>query len=241
MNEQTLREQLAATYRIFAGLGLDDLTYTHLSARLPGTDKFFIYPLGLLFEEVTASSLLKVSLEGKVLSGSEAQYNRTGYVIHGTIYRSRPEINAIFHLHTEAGIAVSSLKEGLLPLSQFAMHFFKRHAYYDYDSLALDFNRQGINMVAALGAHKALFLRNHGTLTCGETIQEAFFYAFYLERACRTQCAALSCGKELIIPDPVICEQAARDMRNFEVDLGWRDWQALRRKLEREQGYEYQS
>lgn len=241
MTETLLRQQLAAAYRIFARLGLDDLTYTHLSARLPGATAYFIYPLGLLFEEVTASSLLKVSLNGEILAGSEAQYNRTGYVIHGTIYQHRPDVNAVFHLHSEAGIAVSALKAGLLPLSQFALHFYNRHAYHAYDALAIDFQRHGQQMVNDLGQHKAMFLRNHGTLTCGQTIQEAFFYAYYLERACRTQCATLSCQQQMVMPPAAVCEQAAQDMRNFERDLGQRDWLALLRKLEREQGFQYKN
>lgn len=241
MSETLLRQQLAATYRILASLGLDDLTYTHLSARIPGANTFFIYPLGLLFEEVTASSLLKVTLNGEVLEGSEAQYNRTGYVIHGTIYQQRPDINAIFHLHTEAGVAVSALECGLLPLSQFALHFYNRHSYHAYDALALEFARHGQGIVHDLGLHKAMFLRNHGTLTAGATIQEAFFYANYLERACRVQCTALSCHQKIVIPAPEVCEQAAQDMRNFEPDLGQRDWLALLRKLERQQGLDYKA
>lgn len=203
-------------------------------------DAYFIYPLGLMFEEVTASSLLKVSLDGEVLAGEEAQYNRTGYVIHGSLYKYRSDVNAIFHLHTVAGIAVSALKEGLLPLSQFSYHFYNRHAYHDYDALALDTGRHGHRLANDLAHHKALLLRNHGTLTCGETIQEAFFYAYYLEQACRTQCAALSCGQEVVLPNAIVCEQAARDMRNFEKDLGQRDWQAMLRRLERNQGLAYQ-
>src|SRR5690606_23145697 len=123
--------------QICAALKLDDLTYTHLSARPAGADYFFIYPFGLLFEETTASSLLKVDLNGKVLEGEEYQYNQTGYVIHGSIYRHRSDINAIFHLHTHAGVAVSAMKDGLLPATQWALHFYNGIAYHDYDSLAL--------------------------------------------------------------------------------------------------------
>lgn len=233
MTELELRQQLAATYRMFAQLGMDDLTYTHLSARLPGGQHYFIYPLGLMFGEVTASSLLKITLDGQVLEGHEDQYNQTGYIIHSSIYKHRPDVNAIFHLHTTAGVAVSALKAGLLPTSQFSFHFYNRHSYYDYDSLALDAKRQGQQLAQALGdKHKALILRNHGTLCCGTTIQEAFFYSYYLEQACRVQCAALRTGLELVTPSPEVCEQAAQDMRNFEADLGQRDWQALLRQLE---------
>lgn len=231
--ERHVRTQLAAAYRIFAQMQMDDLTYTHLSARLPGADTYFIYPFGQLFEEVTASSLLKVSLEGEVLEGQESQYNQTGYVIHGNIYKKRPDINAVFHLHTIAGVAVSAMKCGLLPLSQFSFHFYNRLAYHAYDSLTLEDLRQGENLVRDLGLKKALILRNHGTLTCGETIQEAFLYMYFLEKACQVQCAALSSGQKLIIPPAEVCEQAAQDVREFEPDFGQRDWTALLRKLDR--------
>jgi len=232
-DEKNVRIQLAAAYRIFADLGMDDLTYTHLSARLPGSDTYFIYPFGLLFEEVTASNLLKVSLNGEVLEGTESQYNQTGYIIHGSIYKNRPDVNAVFHLHTTSGIAVSAMDCGLLPLSQFSFHFYDQIAYHSYDSLALENTRQGENLAHDLGLKKAMMLCNHGTLTCGATIHEAFLYMHFLEQACKVQCAALSAGQKVIIPPHNICEQASRDMRNFEPNFGIRDWTALIRKLDR--------
>ncbi len=231
--EKQTRIELAAAYRILAEKQMDDLTYTHLSARLPGSDFYFIYPFGLLFEEVTASSLLKVSLDGDILEGSESQYNQTGYVIHGSIYKSRPDINAVFHLHTTAGVSVAAMECGLLPLSQFSFHFYNRLSYHSYDSLALNYLRQGMNLADDLGQKKAMILRNHGTLTCGETVQEAFLYAHFLEQACKVQCAALSGGQKVLIPSHEVCEKAARDLREFEPDFGIRDWTALLRKLER--------
>lgn len=232
-NEKNVRIQLAAAYRILADLKMDDLTYTHLSARLPGSDAYFIYPFGLLFEEVTASNLLKVSLEGEVLEGSESQYNQTGYVIHGSIYEARPEINAIFHLHTTAGIAVSAMECGLLPLSQFSLHFYNQMAYHTYDSLALENQRQGGNLAYDLGQKKAMLLRNHGTLTCGETIHEAYLYMHFLEQACRVQCAALAGPQQVILPPHKVCQQTTQDLRDFEPDFGIRDWTALLRRLDR--------
>ena len=232
-NERNVRVQLAAAYRILAMLKMDDLTYTHISVRLPGADCYFIYPFGLLFEEVTASCLLKVSLDGDVLEGSESQYNQTGYVIHGNIYKNRSDVNAIFHFHTTAGVAVSAMNCGLLPLSQFSFHFYNRIAYHTYDSLALESQRQGLNLVQDLGLKKAMILRNHGTLTCGATIHEAFLYAYFLEQACKVQCAALAGGQKLIISPKKTCEQAAQDLRDFEPDFGIRDWTALLRKLDR--------
>lgn len=231
--EKNLRIQLAAAYHLLAEQKMDDLTYTHLSARLPGAQSYFIYPFGLLFEEVTASSLLKVSLEGEILEGKEDQYNQTGYVIHGSIYKNRPEINAVFHLHTVAGIAVSAMECGLLPLSQFAFHFYNQIAYHSYDSLALDCRRQGENLAYDLGQKKAMFLCNHGTLTCGETIHEAYLYMHFLEQACRVQCATLAANQKVIFPSHNICEKAAHDVRHFEKNFGLRDWNALLRKLDR--------
>lgn len=231
--QQYVRTQLAAAYRILAMMKMDDLTYTHLSARLPGTDEYFIYPFGLLFEEVTASGLLKVSLDGQVLEGEESEYNQTGYVIHGSIYKNRADVNAIFHMHTTAGVAISAMDCGLLALSQFSFHFYNRLAYHSYDSLALDNQRQGADLVKDLGQKKAMILQNHGTLTCGATVHEAFLYAYFLEQACKVQCAALAGGQKAVIPPQKVCEQAAQDVRNFEPDFGIRDWTALIRKLER--------
>lgn len=232
--ELILKQKLAACYRFCAMMGWDDLTYTHISARSPGSDAYYIYPFGELFEEVTASSLLKVSLDGEIIEGQEFQYNKTGYVIHGAIYKARPEINAVIHLHTRAGVAVSAMKCGLLPISQFSYHFFNRIGYHPYDALALEDDRQGGALGRDLGEHKALMLQNHGTLTCGETIEEAFLYMNFLEKSCQVQCAAMAAGIDnLHMPSPSVCEQAFHDMRNFEPDFGKRDWQALIRKLER--------
>lgn len=231
LSESTLREELGLAYQILSDLNMDDLTYTHLSARIPGADTFYIYPFGLLFSEVTPENLLTVNVAGEVLQGSELQYNQTGYNIHSAIYRARPDINAIFHLHTPATVAVSCMECGLLPLSQFAFHFYRRLSYHHYDSLVLDGARQGSQLVQDLGENKVLLLRNHGSLTCGTTIHEAFFYMYYLEQACKVQLAALATGKPLVFPSPEVCERAAVDMRNFEPNLGFRDWQALKRRL----------
>lgn len=232
MKKEMVRQNLALAYQILAYLKMDDLTYTHLSARVPGETQFYIYPFGHLFSEVTADNLLTVDLEGKVLEGTESQYNQTGYVIHSNIYRARSDINAIFHLHTPMGVAVSAMKCGLLPISQFSFHFYNRLAYHAYDALALDNDRHGMQLVKDLGMHKAMLLQNHGTLTCGATLHEAFFYVYYLEQACRVQCTALSSGQDLISPPFEVCEQAAQDMRAFEPDLGYRDWQALKRLIQ---------
>ncbi len=229
--EIEIRRNLAAAYQIFALSKMDDLTYTHLSARAPDGQSFYIYPFGLLYEEVTASTLLRVTLDGSVLEGSEDQYNRTGYIIHGHIYAGRPDIHAIFHFHTPAGVAVSAHPQGLLPLSQWALHFYNRIAYHDYDSLALG-DDQGKSLLDDLGNFKTMLMRYHGSLTCGTTLQEAFFYAHHLAQACRAQCLML--GQNIKIPEisPEICQKTVNDLLSFEKNLGERDWNAMLRKLE---------
>ncbi|MEN8236947.1 MAG: class II aldolase/adducin family protein [Pseudomonadota bacterium] len=229
--EDVVRQELANAYQILARLGYDDLTYTHLSARVPGSQSFFMHPLGLLFEEVEPDNLLQMNLTGEVLHGTQAQYNQTGYIMHSALYQNRLDINAIFHLHTTAGVSVSAMQCGLLPLSQFALHFFNRMSYSDYDALVLDPKRHGEKLVRDLGQNKAMLLRNHGTLTLGSTIQEAFFYTNFLEKACQVQCQVLGSGESYMVPADDVCEQARGDMQNFETDLGVRDWAALVRKF----------
>ncbi len=233
MNDLDIRTHLAAAFQLIAHFGYDDLTFTHLSARCADGKSFFIQPFGQLFFEVTASSLLKVDFEGQILEGIEEHYNPTGYVLHTAIYQARPDINAVFHLHTEAGIAVSTLVEGLLPISQWALHFYDQVSYHTYDSLTLTHQQHEDPLVKSLGKNNVMFLRNHGTLLCGRTIHEAFIYQHHLERACRTQIQALSTGRKLIMPDEAICKKTVHDLLSFEKDIGQRDWQALLRLLEK--------
>ncbi len=224
---------LSYAYRILAHLGLDDHTYTHLSMRAEDPTLFYIYPFGQRFEEVTAEALLTVSQRGDIVEGKEAHVNRTGYVIHGSIYQARPDIQAIFHIHTPATVAVSSLKEGLLPLSQWALHFYGKVAYHDYDSLALEGVTQGRQLAYDLAGHSVLLLRHHGAITCGRTIQEALFYTYHLEKACHTQCLMLAMNREILIPPSVVCERAVGDLLGFEKDLGARDWSAWLRVIDK--------
>jgi len=231
MIDKPIKENLALAYRILAYLKMDDLTYTHLSARSSDGNSFYIYPFGMLFAEITASSLLEVDFNGTVLHGKEYQYNKTGYIIHSLIYKGRSDINSIFHLHTIPGVAVSAMKQGLLPISQFALHFYNNIKYHDYNSLTLQ-EEAGKNIVSDLEDKYVMFLRNHGTLTCGKTIHEAMFYTNHLEKACRVQIASLTVGLEnLIIPDNATCKQSNDDLLNFEKDLGLRDWLALKRNI----------
>ena len=228
-----IKKNLSYAYRILGKLGMDDHTYTHLSARPEGADYFYIYPFGCRFDEVTEDILLKVSLDGEILEGDEYQYNKTGYIIHGSIYRARPDLNAVFHLHTVPTVAVSAMKEGLMPISQWALHFYDQIAYHDYNSLALDNDEHGNMLINDLADKKVMLLRNHGYIASGATIHEAMFYCHHMEYACKTQIAALSAGVELVKPSHDICKKANSDILGFEQDLGIRDWQAWVRWVEK--------
>src|SRR6187397_1274475 len=173
--EWETRVDLAACYRLAAHFRMTDLIYTHISARVPGPEHhFLINAFGLLWDEISASTLVKVTLEGEIVDDPTGNgINRAGYVIHSAVHRARPEIHCVMHTHTSAGIAVSAQEDGLLPLSQHAMRFTGCIAYHDYEGLALELDEQK-RLVADLGTHKALILRNHGLLTCGESIGEAF-------------------------------------------------------------------
>lgn len=226
-----IKTNLSYAYRIIAKLGLDDHTYTHLSARPAGADYYFIYPFGMMFEEVTPEHLMKIDFAGNIIEGKEYQYNKTGYILHGNIYKARSDLNAIFHLHTNASVAVSALQEGLLPISQWALHFHDRVSYHSYDSLALDNSKHGERLVDDLGLNKVIFLQNHGFITSGQTIHEAMFYCYHLEQACKTQIMILSTNRDFITPPESVCKQTVADIISFERDLGSRDWQAWVRKL----------
>jgi ribulose-5-phosphate 4-epimerase/fuculose-1-phosphate aldolase len=231
MNDM-LKNDLAMAYKILGHLRWDDHTYTHLSVRSAEGDSFYIYPFGFLFHEVEPENLLKVSLKGKVLEGVEYAYNETAYIIHGPVYKERPDINAIFHIHTPEIAAVSTCEKGLLPLSQWALHFYNKIAYHNYNSLNLQ-DEQSKQIVKDLEKKYVMLLRSHGSVTCGKTIQEAMFYTYHLQKACQTQCLALSMNQNLIIPPESVCEQAVEDLLKFEENLGMRDWQAWLRLIEK--------
>jgi len=233
LDNLTVRKDLALAYAILAYLNLDDHTYTHLSARSAEGDAYYIYPFGLRFDEVRHDNLLKVKLDGEIVEGSEYQYNKTGYVIHGTIYRARPDINSIFHIHTPEVVAVSCNKYGLKPYSQWALHFYQKIVYHEYNSLALN-KTDGEDLVKDLADRYVMLLRSHGSITCGKTIKEAMFYTYHLQMACKTQCYLSQINEEeLIVPDVKTCEKSVRDLLTFENDLGDRDWNAWTRLIER--------
>ena len=193
--EWEARLQLAAVYRAFARMGYDDLIYTHISARIPGPDRhFLINPFGLMYSEVTASNLVKIDLEGNKVDPDETyEINFAGYIIHSAIHEFAEDAHCVIHLHTDHGVAVACQKGGLLPLSQFNLFLYGGVGYHDYEGLALDADEKS-RLVADLGDHRMMILRNHGTLTVGETIGEAFFHMYNLERACKIQILAQAGG-----------------------------------------------
>jgi len=194
-SEHRVREELAACYRIVARYGLSDLIYNHITARVPGPDEhLLINPFGMLYEEVTASRLIKIDLAGDVITpSSEAGYgvNLAGYVIHSAVHEARPDVSCVIHTHTRAGCAVAAMEEGLLPLSQTALRFHGRIGYHDFEGPATDAAEKE-RLVANLGSHDALILRHHGLLTCGRTIGEAFHLMQRLDAACRIQVDAMA-------------------------------------------------
>ena len=212
---------------------MDDLTYTHISHK-SDEDHFYISPFGLLYEEVNENNLVKLGLNGKISEDSDYKiFNPTGLLVHSAIYKARPDINAVIHLHTNSTIAISSMKSGLLPLSQHALHFYNLISYHDYDSMLLDEKTQAKKIAEDLAQNNVMFLRNHGFITCGKTIQEALFYAYHLERASIIQTMILQSNNDYILPSQEICQKACDDLLSFEKGLGRRDWEAWVRKIDR--------
>jgi ribulose-5-phosphate 4-epimerase/fuculose-1-phosphate aldolase len=232
--EWQLRVDLAACYRIIAMHGWDDLVFTHISARVPGPDEhFLINPYGMLFEEITASSLVKVDLAGEKVLSSPDPINPAGFVIHSAIHEARHDVGCVLHTHSKAGVAVSVQANGLLPISQVSLFPYATLAYHAYEGVALN-EEEKPRLVADLGDKHALILRNHGLLTTGVTIADAFLMMYVLETACQTQLLAQSGGSELIqVPQAIVdgiqaqAEQVTRGLGGALV------WPALLRKLDR--------
>jgi ribulose-5-phosphate 4-epimerase/fuculose-1-phosphate aldolase len=211
--ELQARRDLAAAYRLAAHFRMTDLIYTHITARVPGEEgRFLINPYGYRWEEITASSLVKIDVDGNKVDDSPARVNPAGFVIHSAVHRNRHDAAFVMHTHTRAGVAVSCMREGLLPLNQIALQFHGRIGHHDFEGIALDLDERD-RIVADLGTHPALILRNHGLLTVGRTAAEMFSNMFYLERACEIQVAALSMGRDL---QPVEPEVAARVTSQYD-------------------------
>jgi ribulose-5-phosphate 4-epimerase/fuculose-1-phosphate aldolase len=233
--EWQARVELAACYRLMAHHGWVHATANHISAKVPGEDgNFLINPYGLLFDEITASSLVKIDSQGEVLSKTPFGINRAGYVIHSAVYDHRPDVTSVIHTHTVTGMAVSAMEEGLQPLFQTGMRFYKRVGYHDYEGPAEDLDERK-RMAANLGPHMALILRNHGLLTIGRSVGEAFGVMYSLEKACLAQLLAQSSGAKLITPSAALCESTAggRDARsNRPNDRQWQAWMRLADRLD---------
>ncbi|MDB5662470.1 MAG: class aldolase/adducin family protein [Sphingomonas bacterium] len=192
--EWALRVDLAAAYRLVAHFGWDDLIFTHLSARVRGPEHHFLLnPMNLMFEEITASSLVKVDVEGKPVMDTPYVTNPAGFVIHSALHMNRPDAHAVMHLHTPHGQAVSAHIEGLLPLTQTAMAIRDDVAFHDFEGIAVDLQERE-RLVQDMGDKRSMLLRNHGTLTVGETVGEAFLRLYFFERACEAQVLALTAG-----------------------------------------------
>jgi len=232
--EWQVRVDLAAAYRLVAHYGWDDLIFTHLSARVPGPEHhFLINPYGMMFEEITASSLVKVNLQGAIVAPSPYFVNPAGFTIHSAVHAARADALCVIHLHTDYGIAVSAQKNGLLPISQQSLFALASLAYHDYEGLALNEDEK-VRLVADLGNKNNMILRNHGLLTVGQTAAEAFLSIYILERACRIQILAQSGGASLPAIGEPILEKVASQLGAVTVGQGAQlTWPGLLRKLER--------
>lgn len=229
--EWETRVDLAASYRLVAHYGWTHLISNHISARVPGTDdEFLINPYGLMYEEITASSLVKVDLKGAILNDTKYTINQAGYVIHSAVHAARHDVECVLHTHTEAGMGVSAQAAGLLPISMSSLRFYERIGYHDYEGITLDVEERD-RIVADLGTHMAMILRNHGLLTCGRTIGEAFVHMYHLEKACAAQLAALAGPGDIVIPPPEVCEKSAQ--QSGRGNHGNSSWPALVRQMDR--------
>lgn len=256
LEEWQTRIDLAACYRLMAFYGMTDLIYNHISARVPGEEgSYLINPYGMLYEEVTASNLVKIDVDGNTLLQPDHGYNVNvaGFYLHAPIHKARPDLHCIIHTHTRAGTAVSGLSEGLLPLSQTAMRFFGRVGYHDFEGPAIS-GEECDRVVHDLGRHEVLMLRNHGLLACGRTIPQAFNAIYLLENACRIQVDLLGCNRPLHYPSSAAIDNTVTCFAGNEITLlnqadtnptlnegarrisggyGSLEWAALLRKLDR--------
>jgi ribulose-5-phosphate 4-epimerase/fuculose-1-phosphate aldolase len=240
--EKIARRDLAAAYRLFAHFEMDDLLANHLTVRVPGpggSEAFLINPLGLLFDEVTASSLIKINTHGEVLQETPWAVNKAGFVIHSAIHEGCPHAKSVMHLHGQAGTAVSALKEGLLPLNQTAIAISASIAFHDYEGPATN-EEEKVRLQRDLGDKRLMMLRNHGTLSIGETVAEAFFRLHSLETACQVQVKTLSMGRPLYDADRDVIIKTQKTFGNDEKSLEFirsycRDlfWPAMLRRLDK--------
>ena len=233
--EWQVRVDLAAAYRLADLYGwTTTLIYNHISARVPGPDHHFLLnPFGLGWREVTASNLVKIDLDGNILDDTPYEINNAGYTIHSAIHGAREDAMCVIHTHTEAGMSVSALEEGLLYTNQDAMQFYGHTAYHDFEGIALDLSERE-RLVADLGDNSVMILRNHGLLTTGNTIQEAWVQMYFLEKVCQSQLSLLSAaaasGQQIRYPSPEICKHTAEQYE--KQGCGAREWPSLIRQLD---------
>jgi len=233
VEEWAVRVDLAAAYRLVAHFGWDDLIFTHLSARVPGTeDQFLINPYGLLFSEITASSLLKIDADGKLVEPSAYLANAAGFTIHSAVHSARDDAHCVMHLHTVAGVAVSAHEAGLLPINQTAMILNGEVAYHEYEGIAFNLDERP-RLVADLGEKSVMILRNHGTLALGSTVAGTFLAMYFLERACAMQVATLAGGAILHYPSEAAQETVRRQATATRGMVDRLAWDPLIRLLDR--------
>ncbi len=231
--EWEVRVELAACYRLAVYFKMTDILNTHITARVPGPENhFLINPYGLLFHEVTASNLIKIDLDGNVLHDTPYEVNRAGFVIHSAVHRASESLHCVVHNHTPAGVAVSAQKAGLLPISQTSLQFYGRVSYHDYEGPSLDL-AECERLLSDLGDNKAMILRNHGLLTAGRSIAEAFGLMVQLDKSCQLQIAAQA-GGELVMPSVEVREHTAAVFADSERRFEGKFWAALLRIVEPE-------
>jgi ribulose-5-phosphate 4-epimerase/fuculose-1-phosphate aldolase len=232
LSEAAIRRDLAAAYRLAARCGWDDIVWTHISASVPGEPgAYFINRFGLRFAEVRPDNLVKVDVQGRVIDGSGAPVNPSGFAIHGAVHAARPDAVCVLHLHTRWGQTLAALEEGLLPCSQPALRLWRRLGRHVYEGLAFE-SAERARMVAALGSHDGLILANHGTLTVGRTVAEAFVLMHLLERAAQIQLAAMAAGRVACVSDEVAERTLRQWIGDGSVPEGTDEWPALLRSLD---------
>ena len=232
-NEEEWRNRvnLAACYHLADHFQMTDIIWNHITAKTSEQkETFLINQFGLRYDEVTASNLLEIDLEGNIVSG-DGNINYTGYIIHGAVHKARKEINCVMHTHTRAGLAISCLKDGLNPIFQDAAIFHNRVSYHDWQGMSTEVE-ECKDIAKNLGKNKVMILRNHGLLTCGETIGEAFILMYYLDKTCKNQLDTMSTGKPIIVPSDNIMEYAAGQYEDPRFRLGHHEWPALLRLLD---------
>ena len=232
--EWQIRINLAACYRLAVLHGWDDLIYTHISARIPGTAHYLVNPFGLGFDEITASNLVKVDLDGRIQDDSPFEFNPAGFTIHSAVHEVRHDAHCVMHLHTNETIAVASLREGLLPLSQYSMFALGSLAYHDYEGLAVNADEKQ-RLQDDLNTKNFLLLRNHGALTLGPTVGDAFMRMYDLQRACEIQLQIQATGQPAIHVEQAIVDNIINQANIVHTGVtgGQKSWPAMLRKVQR--------